>query len=187
MCYICIVNKRKDILKAALKLFVNTGEQATSMKRIAEEAKCGIGTMYNYFQSKDELINGLYLELKTEMLSFILEQHNSNAPVRLQFVNTWIRVIDYSHSNPSKYKFLEAFSHSPKISQITEEKVDELYYPIIEIFEKGKREGLIKNMDTLQLVVFTSGAISASIINNANINEQAKKDIILMAWDAIKL
>ena len=55
--YLCSVNKKDNILKAALKLFVEQGEQSTSMKWIAKEAKCGIGTMYNYFQSKDELIS----------------------------------------------------------------------------------------------------------------------------------
>ena len=51
------MNKRANILKSALKLFVEQGEQTTSMKWIAKEANCGIGTMYNYFSSKEELIN----------------------------------------------------------------------------------------------------------------------------------
>jgi len=56
----------------------------------------------------------------------------------------------------------------------------------LDIFEKGKIEGVIKDQDALQLLFFTSGAITASIINNPNIDVQGKKAIILMAWDAIK-
>ena len=184
--YLCSVNKKDNILKAALKLFVEQGEQSTSMKWIAKEANCGIGTMYNYFQSKDELINELYFDIKTSFFSYILEAIDTNTPVKQQFVDTWFKAIDYAISNPLEYKFLEIFSHSPKISKQVEEKVNKLIYPILEIFEKGKSEGVIKNIDSLQLIIFINGAITSSILRNPNINEQGKKAIILMAWDAIK-
>lgn len=184
--YVCIVNKKDNILKAALKLFVEQGEQATSMKWIAKEAKCGIGTMYNYFQSKDELISELYLKIKTSLFTYILETLDPDAPVKQQFIETWFKSIDYAISNSLEYKFLQIFSHSPKISKDVEEEVGKIIYPLLEIYEKGKREGILKNQDTLQLVIFTNGAIAASIINNPNMDEQEKKAIILMAWDAIK-
>ncbi len=180
------MNKKEDILTAALKLFVEQGEQATSMKWIAQEAKCGIGTMYNYFQSKDDLINALYVEIKTKMFSFIFEVLDPNAPVKQQFIGAWLKVMDYAILNPIEYKFLEIFSHSPKISKQATEEVNKLIYPVFEIFEKGKSEGIIKNQDTLQLVIFISGAVAASVLKNPKIDEQGKKAIVLMAWDAIK-
>jgi len=180
------VNKRENILNAALRLFVEQGEQATSMKWIAEEAKCGIGTMYNYFPSKDKLIDELYLDIKTKLFSNIIEALDKNKPVKQQFIDTWLKAMNYAIYNPIEYKFLEIFSHSPKISKQVTEKVTKLIYPIMDIFEKGKIEGVIKDQDAMQLLIFTNGAITASIINNPNIDEHGKKAIILMAWDAIK-
>jgi len=180
------VNKRDNILKAALQLFVEQGEQATSMKWIAEEAECGIGTMYNYFPSKDDLIDELYIEIKTKLFSNIVEALDANTPVKQQFIDTWLKAMDYAISNPIEYKFLEIFSHSPKISKQATDEINKLVYPIMEIFEKGKNEGVIKDQDTLQLLTFTNGAITASILKNPNVNEEGKKAIILMAWDAIK-
>lgn len=182
----CSVNKKESILNAALRLFVEQGEQATSMKWIAKEAKCGIGTMYNYFTSKDELISELYVAIKTKLFSYILDTLDTNVPIKQQFVETWYKAMDYALANPLEYKFLDIFAHSPKISQQASEEVNKLIFPVLEIFEKGKREGIIKDQDTLQLVIFTNGAITASILRNPNINEQEKKAIILMAWDAIK-
>ena len=180
------MNKKDSILKAALMLFVEHGEQATSMKWIAKEASCGIGTMYNYFQSKDELISKLYVDIKTKLFSHILEALIPNAPVKQQFVDTWLRSIDYAILNPIEYKFLQIFSHSPKILDEATEEVNQLIYPLVEIFEKGKAEGIIKNQDTMQLLIFTNGAITASVINKPNITESEKRAIVLMAWDAIK-
>ena len=122
------MNKRDNILNAALHLLVKQGEQATSMKWIAKEAKCGIGTMYNYFPSKDELISELYLEIKTNLFNSIRKVLDANAPVKQQFVDTWLKAIDFAHSNPLEYRFLEIFSHSPKISKQATEKVNQLIY-----------------------------------------------------------
>ena len=180
------MNKRDNILKAALKLFVEQGEQATSMKWIAKEAKCGIGTMYNYFKSKEELINVLYLENKTKLFAYILETHDTSVSVKQQFVSTWLKFIDYYISNPLEAGFLQVFSHSPKISEQVTKEVGNLIYPLLEVYEKGKKEGIIKNLDTLQLVIFTNGAITTSVSYNPNINSQDKKDLVLLAWDAIK-
>lgn len=184
--YLCSVNKKADILKAALKLFVEQGEQATSMKWIAKEAKCGIGTMYNYFQSKEELINELYVNIKTSLFKYILNGHDASLPVKRQFLETWLKSIDYATSNPLEHKFLQVYAHSPKISKEAAEKVYKLIFPVLEIFEKGKREGIIKDQDTMDLVIFTNGAIMASVISNPKIDNNKKQAIILMAWDAIK-
>ncbi|MBU8891723.1 MAG: TetR/AcrR family transcriptional regulator [Bacteroidales bacterium] len=180
------MNKRDNILKAALKLFVEQGEQATSMKWIAKEAKCGIGTMYNYFESKEELINVLYLENKTKLFTYILETHDTSVSVKQQFVAIWLKFIDHAISNPLETRFLQLFSHSPKISKQVTEEVNELIYPLFEVYEKGKKEGIIKNLDTLHLVIFTNGAITSSVSYNPNISNQNKNDLVLLAWDAIK-
>ena len=184
--YLCSVNKRDDILSAALKLFVEQGEQSTSMKWIAEEAGCGIGTMYNYFKSKEELINVLYLEIKTKLFTYILEAHNTSSSVKQQFVSAWLRYIDYSILNPLETRFLQVYSHSPKISKEISDEVGKLINPLLEVYEKGIEEGIIKNQNTLQLVIFTNGAITSSVSYNPNITNRCKKDLVLMAWDAIK-
>ncbi|MFK5856147.1 MAG: TetR/AcrR family transcriptional regulator [Bacteroidota bacterium] len=180
------MNKRDDILKAALKLFVEQGEQSTSMKWIAEDAECGIGTMYNYFKSKEDLINVLYLEIKTKLFAYILKAHDTSSSVKQQFVSAWLRSIDYSISNPLQTRFLQVYSHSPKICNEVTKEVGKLIYPLMEIYDKGIREGIIKDQNTLQLVIFTNGAISSSVSYNPNITNQCKKDLVLMAWDAIK-
>ena len=180
------MNKKEDIIKAALKLFVEQGEQATSMKWIAEEAKCGIGTMYNYFKSKEELINVLYFDCKTNLFTYLLESLDTNASVKQQFITVWLKFIDYSIAHPIESGFLQSFSHSPKISEQIIESVGKLIYPLLEIYEKGKKEGIIKNLEILNLVIFTNGAITSSISFNPDISKKCKEDLVLLAWDAIK-
>ncbi|OYT16306.1 MAG: hypothetical protein B7C24_08485 [Bacteroidetes bacterium 4572_77] len=180
------MNKKEDILKSALTLFVERGEQSTSMKCVAKHANCGIGTMYNYFESKVELINELYLAYKTKLFRPLNPIIDAEACIKNQFILAWLQMVDFALQHPTEYKFLQAFSHSPKISKETAEKVQSLIKPVMRIYEEGKKQGLIKDLDSIELIMFTNGAITASIMNNPNMNEETKKTIINMAWDAIK-
>ena len=180
------MNKREKILNAALNLFVEQGEQATSMKWIAKKAKCGIGTMYNYFPSKENLINTLYLELKKKNINYVLKVIDTDKPIKQQFIDSWGKTLEFAINYPIECKFLEKFSHSPIISEEIKRETLKLLSPFIEIFEKGKREGIIKNHDVILLVFFIHGAITASVLNQPEMNPEDVNTILLMAWDAIK-
>ncbi|MBP0019341.1 MAG: TetR/AcrR family transcriptional regulator [Cyanobacteria bacterium SBLK] len=61
-----IVNKekkRQDIVEASVQVFKCKGYQGTRIIDIAKEAGIGKGTVYEYFNSKDEIILGVFEEL----------------------------------------------------------------------------------------------------------------------------
>ena len=66
--------KRKEIIEAAIAVFSQTGYHRTKIKDIADEAKVGKGTVYEYFRSKDDLFfqAGEYL-----FEQYILTQKNA--------------------------------------------------------------------------------------------------------------
>src|SRR5687768_2856739 len=55
-------SKRKQILEAAMPLFVRHGFSRTTISEIAREAGISHGTIFLYFTSKDELFNAALLE-----------------------------------------------------------------------------------------------------------------------------
>jgi AcrR family transcriptional regulator len=48
--------RRKEIINATLEVFSERGYEATSMSQIAKLAGIGKGTIYEYFESKEEII-----------------------------------------------------------------------------------------------------------------------------------
>jgi len=54
---------RKEILDAALGLFSEKGYHNVSMEEIARKAEFGVGTLYNFFRSKEELYKSLIREV----------------------------------------------------------------------------------------------------------------------------
>ena len=62
--------KKREIGFSALNLFAEKGFSNTSMKQIADSAAVGKGTVYEYFQSKEDLI-GFCLELYVEKIESV--------------------------------------------------------------------------------------------------------------------
>ena len=59
-----VKDKRTAIIEAALKLFTERGFHGTSTAEISKEAGVATGTLFNYFPTKEDLINSLYFEVK---------------------------------------------------------------------------------------------------------------------------
>jgi AcrR family transcriptional regulator len=64
------INSKKAIVDAAVKLFSQKGYQETAVADIMNEADLGIGTFYNYFQSKEEILKSLLSEIVEEINQF---------------------------------------------------------------------------------------------------------------------
>ncbi len=53
---------REAILEAAMKLFRESGYEATTMRAVAKEAGVSVGNAYYYFESKEHLTQGYYAQ-----------------------------------------------------------------------------------------------------------------------------
>ncbi len=57
-----IENIRDDIMRCAEIILKTDGYDAMSIRRIARECKSAVGTIYNYFESKDDLVAHIILK-----------------------------------------------------------------------------------------------------------------------------
>jgi AcrR family transcriptional regulator len=62
--------KKALIMEVALKYFANEGYHRTTITRIAREAGISKGLMYNYFESKEELLSAIIQKSVYEVYSF---------------------------------------------------------------------------------------------------------------------
>ena len=61
--------RERRIVRAARKLFASRGFASTGMEEIAERADLAVGTLYNYFPSKTELLLAIVRRETDEMLA----------------------------------------------------------------------------------------------------------------------
>ncbi len=55
-------DRRRRMISAASKLFADQGYEATSMEAIAELAEVSVGTVYNYYETKSEILLAIVVD-----------------------------------------------------------------------------------------------------------------------------
>ncbi len=130
-------DKRQAILDASLKLFCEKCFQDTSTASISSEAKVATGTLFLYFENKEELVNELYLECKTEYAAYIEDGIWENTSFKTQLKHIWERGTAWCLQNPDKVKFMTQYSSSPQITKLTREKAVNRFRVMKEVIEKA--------------------------------------------------
>ena len=183
-------NKVAAIFKATLKTVLREGFSALKMGSVAKEAGIATGTLYVYFESKEELINELYLELKRRNATQFLEGYDVAAPFMVNFEKIWKNYVNTMLRQPEASAFLEQYYRSPYLRQSVKDETDKLLAPIFELLEKGKLERLVKDIPTPLLVIQLSGTISEFVrwheSGQVAATETEINQVFKMAWDSIK-
>ncbi len=64
---------RNTIISSAVELFSQKGLKDTSIADIMKKANLGIGTFYNYYQSKDDLLRNLLVQIAIDIREYFIE------------------------------------------------------------------------------------------------------------------
>lgn len=107
-----VMSKRELIFKAALPLFDEFGFAGTTTAKIAKEAGIGAGTLFLYFETKDDLIIELYFEIKGEMIALFEKHLDGDNYSKELLEKIWDELIYWGITNQEKYSFIHQFSYS---------------------------------------------------------------------------
>jgi TetR/AcrR family transcriptional regulator, fatty acid metabolism regulator protein len=99
-------DKRRLILDAAVRVFARQGFHACRVSDIADEAGVAYGLVYHYFDSKDEVLDVLFLERWSVMLELIREVDAGGAPVREKLAAIASFIIDSYRHDPDLMKVI---------------------------------------------------------------------------------
>ncbi len=76
------VDRRRQILDAAIRVFARQGFHSCRVSDIADEAGVAYGLVYHYFDSKDQVLNELFTERWSLLLAAIGEVDRQAIPAR---------------------------------------------------------------------------------------------------------
>jgi AcrR family transcriptional regulator len=99
-------DKRNAILDAATRLFAERGLAAAPTSEISKRAGIAEGTLFTYFETKDDLINSLYRELKLELADAMMSDFPRKKNVRTRLRHVWDRYVNWGIANPKQRKVL---------------------------------------------------------------------------------
>ncbi len=183
------MNKKEAIIQSAIKLITEKGIHNTPMSAIAKNAGTGMGTIYNYYPTKEVLINEIYLKIKEEE-RHLFTDFNIATSIQLQFENYFTAIVSFFCNHSTYFKFIEQLHASPIITEKSKNIGQHSVAPILQLLEKGKQLQEIKNIQTDELLVFIGGAV-LSYVRFYFMQQPPNKTISLenqiqLVWDAIK-
>jgi AcrR family transcriptional regulator len=163
-------NSRKAILDSALELFSKRGFANTTTLDIAKEAGISKGLIYNYFHTKEEILESI-LEQGFERTIGLMNQIRSEVPAEEQLhqlLRTWIEVA----KTDSRFLRLTLSLHLNEEYLYLLEKKGQEYMelfsrPLFEIFRRLGSDN--PEIDTL---------LFGSIIDGIGLNYSASPDLV---------
>jgi TetR/AcrR family fatty acid metabolism transcriptional regulator len=142
------VDKRRLILDAAIRVFARRGFHHCRVSDVADEAGVAYGLVYHYFDSKEEILNTLFLERWQIMLDAIAEiDSKQEVPARDKLYRIASFIIDSYRHDPELMKVIivEVTRSAHSFGRLHLEKIREAYAGIAKIVESARAEGTFKS------------------------------------------
>jgi AcrR family transcriptional regulator len=100
------IDRRRQILDAAIRVFARQGFHACRVSDIANEAGVAYGLVYHYFKSKDQVLNELFVERWSLLLAAIEEIDGRPIPPREKLDAVAGFIIDSYRHDPELMKVI---------------------------------------------------------------------------------
>jgi TetR/AcrR family transcriptional regulator, repressor of fatR-cypB operon len=180
-----VLDKRAAALKATLELVTEQGFQGAPMSQIAQRANIGVGTIYRYFAAKDDLINALYLDIKTRTTRYVMLNYSKDLPVRKGFNILLNNAVHFYLENPAELFFVEQYENSPAITSATREEGSRVAEPAVELFIRARDQSLLKDLPLEIIGALFSGALISLVKHYLSGKDKCDESSLSRSIDAI--
>jgi TetR/AcrR family fatty acid metabolism transcriptional regulator len=137
-------DKRRQILDAAVRVFARRGFHQCRVSDIADEAGVAYGLVYHYFDSKEEVLDTLFLERWDVMLAMIADvDGRGELSPRAKLHEIVSFIFDSYRYDPDLMKVIivEVTRAANSFGRTHLEKIREAYDGIARIVERAQAEG----------------------------------------------
>ncbi|WP_044485866.1 TetR/AcrR family transcriptional regulator [Mycobacterium colombiense] len=155
---------RRDILAAASTILREHGIGKLSIGAVLEEAALGTRAFYRHFDSKDDLLTALFLDM-ARAEERRLRRRMASAATEVDAVAAWIDgrldlAFDHAVKSDLRRVSIQAQSQS---SALIQPAYAEMLKPLGEALQRGLRSGVFHDVDPVTDAQFIHGVVWAGI------------------------
>jgi AcrR family transcriptional regulator len=155
-------DKKTLIVDAAIRLFSRDGVGVPTAK-IAKEAGVSNGTLFNYFSTKQALIDGVCFSIAEKMAAEIFDDLDFNLDMEDIFFHVWKRYVYWAQRNLLRYRVLGLLKTSQIVSEDVLKRIDNFFAVIDETMAQGIKDKVIKDLPLDLLSEIACGQLDATI------------------------
>ena len=185
-----VIDKKTAIMESALKLFTERGFHGTSTAQISKEAGIATGTLFNYFPTKEDLINSLYFEVKGQLSQSMGKEIEAQNTFQDKLRKIWSNLIKWGADNQEEFLFVGQFCSSPYITKFTREEVMKEYVFLHDLVNQGIKTGVIRDFSaelTIAMFYQASRAVVNLILDSDSSQNKNKfiEDGFQIIWEGL--
>jgi AcrR family transcriptional regulator len=185
------IDKRNALVKATIELVNNNGFHATPMSKIAKMANVSPATIYLYFENKQDLVNQTYIDVKAAYTKYAFESYNAIMPVEAGFELIWNRIADFKLNECENAMFLAQCDNTPIIDEASRQEGIKHLQPLLDLWARGKKEGIVKPMSDYILYAYAINPLSFLMMSQKRgaftLDKTHLKEAYQLAWNSIKV
>ena len=170
-------DRRSAIVSAAIRLIAAHGLDA-STAAIAKEAQVSNGSLFTYFDTKADLLNQVYVDLKMEMAAVSLGSPPTDDNPSEQMQQLWSHWMHWAVSSPEKHKTIAHLMVSDDITLESREIGQRSMAGVTKLLERTHKNGPMRNAPMAFVMAFISAVgnvtVDFMIQEPANADEHCK-------------
>ena len=184
------IDKKKALVKATIELVNNNGFHATPMSKIAKMANVSPATIYLYFENKQDLLNQTYIEVKATYTQYAFETYEDSMTVEEGFELIWKRIANFKLHECENAMFLAQCDNTPIIDEASRQEGIIHLQPLLDLWTRGKKEGIIKPISEYLLYAYAINPLSFLMMTQNRgaftLDKSHIEEAYEAAWDSIK-
>src|SRR5690554_5965577 len=139
-------NKKAIILESTLELVKVHGFHGFPISEVAKKGGIAVGTIYHYFEGKDDLIRELYYYVIDLIYHTVSTSDNRDKSFRERYDKLWVSLFNLYCAKPSILRFFELYNNSSYYNPNTPIEENKLYKWLFGLFEEGLESGALRPM-----------------------------------------
>ena len=182
-------NKQQDIRNATIAEVAAVGSTGVSVNKIAKRAGVSVGTIYRFYETKDDLLFAVYLDVKTDIHNAIMGATNAQQHTTDKIRAMWFGLVEYAIKAPQDFLFVEMLAPEARVNSRDTTALEKMRSEILKQLEDGVANGTLVSASTRSIeLMLAAPAISlakrSSLLGTKPDQEQLD-EVFSLVWASI--
>lgn len=181
--------KNEKILAAAISLFGRLGFDKTTTQAISQEAGIATGTLFKYYESKEELILAAYVDAKMSLIGALKQDLDPELEFEGIMRHIWDRSIDWLLANPEQHKFMEQVKSSRFAANAASDRLRQEFLFLFIAIKGAQDAGKVAELPQALIEQIISSFLNLAVNYITNFDEnraKTKDDLLKILFKSLK-
>ena len=174
-------HKPEDILAAAITVFHQEGINVPTAQ-IAKAARVSNGSLFNYFPTKQALIDALYLSIKSDLVAAV-GQLEPTEPIEVRMRQIWQRWLGWARAHPDAHRVVNLLGQSGMITPEASATGEALLSGPVAVLDEAFQAGLLVDLPLEHLGSLIQHHLDQAVASNLDDAQAAVAFDVL--WNGI--